>query len=60
MDHLKEIKEILECAYDGANAMNDIVSALKIARALAALNAPVNMDIFTEEFNKSYIEQECK
>ena len=33
MDHLKEIKEILECAYDGANAMNDIVSALKIARA---------------------------
>ena len=59
MDSLKEIRELLEYAYDGANAVDDVESALRISRALAALNAPTNMDIFTKKFDKIYIEQMC-
>lgn len=59
MDSLKEIREMLEYAYDGANAMDDAESALRISRALAALNAPTDINIFTKKFDKIYIEQAC-
>ena len=59
MDSLKEIREMLERAYAGADMMDDIDAAMRISRALAALNAPTDIDIFTKKFNKIYLDQMC-
>lgn len=59
MDSLKDIKEMLERAYAGANMMDDVDAVMRISRALAALNAPTDIDIFTKKFNKIYLEQMC-
>ena len=59
MDSLKDIREMLEHAYAGADMMDDVDAAMRISRALAALNAPTDIDIFTKKFNKIYLEQVC-
>ncbi|GEM_PF-2807772 len=50
------INEYFEQAYVGASMMDDQDSMTRIGRAIAALNANIEKDIFTEEFNKKYYE----
>lgn len=54
-EQLKEIKEYLEAAYSGAKMMGDVEGTTRIARALAALQADVEKDIFTEEFMEEWV-----
>lgn len=49
------IKDYLENAYSGAKMMGDVECMVRIARALAALQADVEVDIFTEEFVEKYV-----
>ena len=55
---LDDVLEYLEMSYVGANALDDMVAMIKISRAIAALKAPVNMDIFTRKFEEWYNEHE--
>lgn len=54
-ERLNDVKEYLENSYSGAKMMDDVESMTRIARALAALQADVEKDIFTEEFMKEYV-----
>ena len=49
---IDEILNFLEESYIGARIRGNEYGMLKIAHAIAALKAPVNMEIFTEEFKK--------
>lgn len=51
---MDDIKEFLENSYTGAKAMDDIEAQTRIARAIAAYEADIEMDIFTEEFEEMY------
>ena len=53
------IKNYLENAYSGAKMMNDVEVMTKVARAIAALQADVEKDIFTEEFMEEWILKFC-
>ena len=54
-ERLNDVKEYLENSYSGARMMDDVESMTRIARALAALQADVEKDIFTEEFMEEYV-----
>ena len=54
-ERLNDVKEYLENSYSGAKMMGDVESMTRVARALAALQADVGKDIFTEEFMEEYI-----
>lgn len=47
---MNKIKEYLEYAYSGAKMMDDVEGMTRISRALVALQADVEKDIFTKEF----------
>lgn len=47
---MDKIKEYLEFSYSGAKLMGDTEGMLRISRAMAALEADINKEIFTEEF----------
>ncbi len=49
-NQMNGIKEYLENAYSGAKMMDDVEGMTKISRALVALQADVEKDIFTKEF----------
>ena len=59
MSSMNDIKDVLENSYTGAIMMDDVDAVLRISRALAALDAPIEMDIFTEEFNAFYMRKAC-
>lgn len=44
------ILDYLETAHSGAKMMGDIETMLRLARAIVALKAPIDEDIFTQEF----------
>lgn len=54
-ERLKEIENYLETSYCGAKMMDDVESMSRIARALAALKANPEMEIFTDEFQEVYL-----
>ena len=54
-ERLNDVKEYLENSYSGAKMMDDVESMTRIARALAALQADVEKDIFTGEFMEEYV-----
>lgn len=54
-ERLNDVKEYLENSYSGAKMMDDVESMTRIARALTALQADVEKDIFTEEFMEEYV-----
>lgn len=54
-EQLNEIKEYLEQAHVGAKMIDDVEGMIRISRALMALQADVEEDIFTEEFTEKWI-----
>lgn len=54
---INKIKEDLELAHSGARMLGNEEDVLRISRALAALMA--DTDIFSEEFERKIIENEC-
>lgn len=52
---IEKVKEYLEQAYTGARRIGTPDDQLRIARAIAALEADVDEDIFTEEFQERYV-----
>lgn len=52
---IKEIEKYLETSYSGAKMMDDLETMCRIARALAALKADTEMEIFTDEFREVYL-----
>ncbi len=50
----KEILDYLECNYSGAKMNDDVITQLKIARAITAFNADVNIEIFDKKFIEEY------
>ena len=52
---IQTIKDYLENAYSGAKIMNDVESMTRISRALVALQADVEVDIFLEEFVEKWV-----
>lgn len=56
---LDDIRQLLEHAYTGARAVNDVVGMTRVARAIAALDSPVDMNIFTREFEDWHTAHEC-
>lgn len=54
-DKIRVIENYLEISYSGAKMMDDVESMHRIARALAALKADTEMEIFTEEFQELYL-----
>lgn len=57
-DKIKVIENYLESAYSGAKMMDDVDAMCRIARALAALKADPEMEIFTEEYQEVYLMME--
>lgn len=57
-NQIKEIEEYLEYAYSGAKMMDDVDSMCRIGRALAALKADTDIEIFTEEYREIYLTME--
>lgn len=55
---LDDVLEYLEMSYVGARALDDMVAMVKISRAIAAIKAPVNKEIFTRRFMEWYTEHE--
>lgn len=53
-DQIKAIEEYLENSYSGAKMMDDVDAMCRISRAIAALKADTEIEIFTEEFKKLY------
>lgn len=53
-DQIKVIEEYLENSYSGAKMMDDVDAMCRISRAIAALKADTEMEIFTEEFKEIY------
>lgn len=54
-NQIKENENYLETSYSGAKTMNDVEAMCRITRALAALKADTEMEIFTEEFHEVYL-----
>lgn len=54
-NQIKEVENCLELAYSGAKMMDDDDAMCRIARALAALKADPEMEIFTEEYQEVYL-----
>ena len=50
--------EVLETSYTGARLMDDAFAMISISRAIAALKAPVEMEIFTDYFKEWYQQNE--
>lgn len=57
-DQIKEIEKYLENSYSGSKMMDDMDAMCRIARALAALKADPEMEVFTEEFQEVYLTME--
>lgn len=53
-DQINIIKDYLEKSYSGAKMMNNAEDMTRIARALAALQADVETEIFTEKFKDEW------
>ena len=53
-EHMNTVKDYLEHSYSGAKMMDDVEGMLRIARALAALQADIYDEIFKEEFLEKY------
>lgn len=53
-DPIKVIEEYLESSYSGAKMMDDVDAMCRISRAIAALKADTEMEIFTEKFKELY------
>ena len=51
---MDSIIEYLEDCYSGARTVDDEETQLRIARAIAAYEADLDMEIFTEEFKEIY------
>lgn len=56
---LKVIEEYLENSYSGAKMMNDIEAMCRISRAIAALKADLELEIFTQDFKESLTKEHC-
>ena len=54
-NQIKEIEDYLETSYSGAKMMDDVDAMCRIARALVALKADPETEIFTDEFQKQYV-----
>lgn len=52
------IVEYLETCYSGAKMSDDVEGMCRISRAIAALQADTEMEIFTEEFQMAYVMRE--
>lgn len=46
----KEINKFLEKSYTGARMMNDDECMLRLARAITAFNADIDIDIFVSSY----------
>lgn len=57
---IDSVLNMLEHSYSGAKMMGDTVVELRISRAIAALKAPVEQEIFTEEFKEWWVSKECE
>lgn len=55
---MDDVLEYLEMSYVGANALDDYEAMAKIERAIAAIKAPADMEIFTTKFKEWYNEHE--
>lgn len=49
------VLDYLETAFCGAKMMDDVEMMTRLARAAAALKAPTDKDIFTQEFIEEYV-----
>lgn len=58
-ESLADVRQMLAHAYTGARAMDDVEGMTRVARAIAALDAPVDMDIFTKRFEDWHTAHEC-
>ena len=54
-EQVKIIKEYLENSYSGAKMMDDAEGMTRISRALAALQADVDVDIFAKDFVEEWV-----
>lgn len=57
---MNDVLEYLEMSYVGANALDDFEAMVKIERAIAAIKAPADMEIFTRKFKEWYNTSEAK
>ena len=57
---INNVIEFLEYCFIGARALDDYENMVKFSRAIAALKAPADMEIFTKKFQNWYIEKECE
>ena len=53
-NQIDTIVDTLEACYTGARMCDDTEGMEKISRAIAALKAPLTMEIFTKEFQVWY------
>lgn len=60
MTQINDVLKYLEMSYIGANALDDFEAMVKIERAIAAIKAPTNMEIFTKKFKGWYNTNETK
>lgn len=54
MTQMDDVLEYLEMSYVGANALDDFEAMVKIERAIAAIKAPADKEIFTKKFKEWY------
>ena len=59
-DDIQMITDFLENSYTGARAMNDPDAMIRISRAIAALQAPTDMEIFNIRFRKWHFNETFK
>lgn len=52
---MSTVLDYLETAFCGAKMMDDVEMMTRLARAIAALKAPTDKDIFTQEFMEEYV-----
>ena len=52
---ISTVLDYLETAFCGARMMDDVEMMTRLARAIAALEAPTDKDIFTQEFMEEYV-----
>ena len=57
---MSDIVDYLERAYVGARGMGDSDAMTRIARAIAAIEAPTDMEIFNAEFREWHLYQTFK
>lgn len=58
--NIKDCIRYLELSYSGAKMWNDTESMIRISRALVAIQANINEDIFKEEFVEKTVKEDFK